>query len=87
MQYNEHTNNYFIELNTVTVFNLLKYKAGLFRYKVNKNLLPIDIKNSFVHKYGQVHTRKTMNFQQFDVRTTKKQMFISMRISILVKFA
>ena len=24
--------------------------------------------------YGQVHTRQTGNFQQFDVRTTKKQM-------------
>ena len=38
--YNEHTNNYFIELNALELFDLSKYKTGLFMYKTNKNLLP-----------------------------------------------
>ena len=31
----------------------------------------------FVHNYGQVHTRQTANFIQFDVRTTNKRMCIT----------
>ena len=46
-------------------------------YKANKNLLPKNIQNLFVYKYGQVHTTQTENFQLFDVRTTKKQMCIT----------
>ena len=74
--YNEHTNDYFIELNTLKLFDLLKYKTGFSMHKTNKNLLPTNIKNLFVYKYGQVNTRQTGNFQQYDVRTTKKQMCI-----------
>ena len=37
-QYNEHTNNYFIELNALKLFDLLKYKTGLFMYKANKKI-------------------------------------------------
>ena len=75
--YNEHTNNYFIELNALKLFDLQIYKTGLFMYKANKSLLPKNMKNLFVYKYGQVHIRQTENFQQFDVRTTKKQMCIT----------
>ena len=35
------------------------------------------MKNLIVYKYGQVHTRQTETFQQFDVRTTKKKMCIT----------
>ena len=38
--YYEHTNNYFMELNALKLFDLLKYKTGFFMYKANKNLLP-----------------------------------------------
>ena len=38
--YNEHTNNYFIELNALKRFDLLKYKTGFSTHKANKNLLP-----------------------------------------------
>ena len=41
--YNEHTNNYFIELNALKLFDLLKYKTGFFMHKANKNLLPTNI--------------------------------------------
>ena len=75
--YNEHTNNYFIELNALKLFDLLKYKTGFFMHKTNKKLLPKYIQILFVYKHGQVHTRQTVNFQQFDVRTTKKQMCIT----------
>ena len=75
--YNEHTNNYFIELNALKLFDLQIYKTGLFMYKANKSLLPKNMKFFFVYKYGQVHIRQTVNFQQFDVRTTKKQMCIT----------
>ena len=47
-------------------------------YKANKNLLPKNIQELFVYRYGQVHTRQIGNFQKFDVRTTKKQMCITM---------
>ena len=76
--YNEHKNDYFIELNTLKLFDLLKYKTGFFMHKTNKNLLQTNIQNLFVYKYGQVNTRQTGNFQQYDVRTTKKQMCITM---------
>ena len=46
-------------------------------YKANKNMLPKDILNLFIYRYGQVHTRQTGNFKQFDVRTSKKQMCIT----------
>ena len=67
--HNEHTNNYFIELNALKLFDLLKYKTDLFMCKANKNLLPTNILNSFVYMYGQVHSRQTGNFQKFDVKT------------------
>ena len=50
--YNEHTNNYFIELNALKLFDLLIYKTGFSMYKANKNLLPKNIQNLFVYKYG-----------------------------------
>ena len=37
--YNEYTNNYFIELNVLKLFDLSKYKTGLSMYKAYKNLL------------------------------------------------
>ena len=46
-------------------------------YKANKNLLPNNTQNLFACRYGQVHTRQIGNFQQLDVRTTKKQMCIT----------
>ena len=46
-------------------------------HKANKNLLLTNIQNLLAYKYGQVHTRQTGNFQQFNVRTTKKQMCIT----------
>ena len=49
-------------------------KTGLFMYKSNKNL---PQKNLLVYKYGQVHTRQTGNFKQFDLRTTQKQTCIT----------
>ena len=76
--YNEHTNNYFMELNALKLFDLLKYKTGLSNHKANKNLLPKNVQDLLVHMYGHVHTRQTGNFQEFNVRTTKKQMCISM---------
>ena len=45
--YNEHTNNYFIELSALKLFDLLKYKTGLLMYNGNKNLLPKNIQNCF----------------------------------------
>ena len=75
--YNEHTNNYFIEVNALKLFDLLKYKSGFFMYKANKNIQPKNIQNLFIYKYGHVHTRQTENFQQLDVRTTTKQMCIT----------
>ena len=39
-QYNEHTNNYFIQLNALKLFDLLKYKTGFSMHTANKNLLP-----------------------------------------------
>ena len=71
-QYNEHTNNYFIELNALKLFDLLEYKTGLFMHKANTNLLPKNVQSLSVHR--QTHTRHTGNIQQFDVR---KQMCIS----------
>ena len=62
-----------MELNALKLFDLLKYKTGLFMHKANKNLLTKNIQNLFVYRYDQVYTRQTENFQQFDVRTTKKQ--------------
>ena len=56
---------------------MLKYKTSFFMHKANKKLLPKQSQNLFVYKHGQVHTRQTGNFQQFDVRTTKKQMCIT----------
>ena len=47
--FNEHTNNYFIELDALKLFDLLKYKTGFSMYKANKNLLPKNIQNLFVH--------------------------------------
>ena len=35
VQHNEHTNNCFIQLNSLKLFDLLKYKAGLFMYKAS----------------------------------------------------
>ena len=35
-QYNAYINNYFIELNALKLFDLLKYKTGLFMYKASK---------------------------------------------------
>ena len=35
--YNEHTDNYFTELNALKLFDLLKYKTGFSMYKANKN--------------------------------------------------
>ena len=75
-QYNEHTCNYFMELNALKIFDLLKYKTGLFIHKANKHLQPQNAQNLFVHKYGHVHTRQTRNYQQFDVRTTTKSVFL-----------
>ena len=46
-------------------------------YEANKNLLPKDVQNLFVHRYGHVHSRQTGNFKLLDVGTTKKQMCIS----------
>ena len=46
-------------------------------YKANKNSLPKKIHNLFVYRYSHVHTRQNGNFQQVDVRTTKKQMCIT----------
>ena len=73
--YDKHTNNYFMELNALKLFDLLKYRTGLFMYKANKNLLQKIV--NFIYMYDQVHTRQTGYFQQFDVRTTKKQMCIA----------
>ena len=56
--YNEHANNYFIELNALKLFYLLKYKTGFFMYKANKNLMPKNIQIVFVYKYDQVYTQK-----------------------------
>ena len=72
--YDEHTTYYFIELNAL--FDLLKYKTGLFMYKAYHNSLSKKNHN-FLCKYGQVNTRQTGNFQKFDMRTTKKQMCIT----------
>ena len=47
--YNEHTNNYFIELNALKLFDLLKYKTGFFMHKANKNSLQKNIQNLFVY--------------------------------------
>ena len=47
--YNEHTNNYLIELNALKLFDLLKYKTGLPMHKANRNLLPTNIqKNLYI---------------------------------------
>ena len=59
------------------MFDLQKYRTGFSMYKANKNLLPKKIQNLFVYMYGQVHTGLTGNFKQFDGRTTKKQMCIT----------
>ena len=61
--YFKHTNNYFIELNALILLDLLKYKSGSLVHKANINLLPKNINNLFVYKYGLVHTRQTGNFQ------------------------
>ena len=55
----EHTNNYLMELNALRIFDLLKYKSGLSMYKANKNLLPKNVQNLFVHRHGHVQTRQT----------------------------
>ena len=55
--YNQHTNNYFIELNALKLFDLLKYKTGFFMHKANRNLLQKIIQSLFGYKYGQVHAR------------------------------
>ena len=47
--YYEHANNYFIELNALKLFDLLKNETGFFIYKANKNLLPKNIQNLFVY--------------------------------------
>ena len=75
--YNQHSNNYFTELNALKLFDLLKHKTCFSMHKANKNLLPKNIKYLLVYMHGQVHTRQTGNFQQFDVRTTKKYMCIT----------
>ena len=49
-------------------------------HKANKNLLPKNIKILFANKHSHVHTRQTGNFQQLDVRTTKKQMCITIGV-------
>ena len=69
--YNEHTNNYFIELNALKLFDLLKYKTGSSMHKANRKLLPKNIPNLFA--YVMLHTRQTGNFKPFDVRTTPKK--------------
>ena len=38
--YNEHRNDYFMELNATKLFDLLKSKTGFSMYKANENLLP-----------------------------------------------
>ena len=77
-QYNEHTNNYYMELIALKIIALLKYKTWLFMHKSSTNSLPKNVQNLFLHKYCHVHTRKSGNIQQIYVRTTKKQMRISM---------
>ena len=50
-QCNEHANDYFIELNGLRQFDLLKYESGLHMYEVNKkihNCLYIYIYNLFI---------------------------------------
>ena len=84
--YNEHTNNYLVELSALRLFDLLKYKTGLSIYKANKNLILRIIRNLFVFRYGHVHTRQTGNFQQFDVRTTKKTNVSCHRWTKVVEF-
>ena len=56
---------------------MLKYKTSLFINRTNKNVLSKNVQNFPLHNYGHVHTRQTGNFKQSDVRTTKKQMYIS----------
>ena len=68
------------------LFDLLKYKTDLFTYKAYKNLRSNFIRNLFVYMYGQVHTRQAGNFLQFDVRTTKKQMCITIGVTKVVEF-
>ena len=70
-----------MELNALKIFDLLKYKTGLFMYKANKNLLPKNFLNLSVHMYGHLHIKQTGNFQQFDLRTPpppqiKKRIYI-----------
>ena len=50
--YNEHTNNYFMELDALKLFDLLRYKTGLSMHKAKKNLLPRNVHNLFVHIMG-----------------------------------
>ena len=71
-RFNDHTNDFFTDMNVLKLEDLVMYKSALFMFNAKNKNLPANLQNVLIEKRGNIITRHRETFQQVSVRTTFK---------------
>ena len=70
--YQEHTNSLFVQLNTLKLLDIIKFKTAQVVFKARRNLLPGNIQKMFLEREGGYNLRRELNLKQIIIHTTTK---------------
>ena len=77
-KYHDHTNVLFEKLQVPKLFDIVELKTAILMFKAFHNLLPLNLQKLFiVSSNNRYCTKQNSYFKQNYVRTTRKQMCIS----------
>ena len=71
-----HSTAFFMKLEVLSLFHLVRYKTAIFMYKVFNNLVPANLLSHFTHISNVYLTRQYKHLYVHNARTKHKQMCV-----------